>query len=198
MSWLTEDPTLVLILAGVAELVLLGVFLVGRLAKVLVAMVAVAALAGVLLLVEALVVTDRERIHETVIQLIDGVRSEDVAAVLAGISSRTEAAALRDVAQQYVPDADVGSLGILDLKIDVQQPPTPALDSTPRWGRAVITVIGSMEYQGIARPVKAKSTLLFVPEGDGWRLLTIEAHEGAGEEQLSSLRNLRDAGAGRR
>jgi hypothetical protein len=192
MTWLTEDPTWIIILAAVVEGVLIIALLTTRLVKVLAAIGVVAALAVVLVLVEWLIVTDREQVQNTLQRLVANVKGGRVEAVVSDISSRPEGLALQTLVRRYLPEVDVERIAIQELDIHVDAPPPPnlaqAVDAGPRWARAELRALVAVSGgAGPTRFANPRMTLIFAPEQDRWVLVTFESYEGAGENLLQGV-----------
>lgn len=115
MSWLWEDPTTVLV-AGAAAQVLLAVVLwrTGRV-SVLAAMGGVAAIVGLLFLVERWVVTPREEIEGALADISAAVEANDVQRVIALLAP--EAAELAREASVRMPQAEFRDVRVTQLKV---------------------------------------------------------------------------------
>lgn len=198
MTWLTEDPTAIVVVAAIAEVILLVALVITRLAKVLVAMGVVAALAALLVTVEWMIETDREKVHATLGRLVANVKSGRVEAVNRDISSRPEGLALQALVRRYLPQTDVDRIIILELAIAVDAPPPPNLpepisdgQSVPamnRWARAELrAVVTGTRRAGLSGKAPVDATLIFAPEEDRWVLVTFENYEGAGQDLLRAV-----------
>src|SRR5262245_66549345 len=86
MTWLTEDPTPILIAGGIALIVLLVALLKTGRGVVLMAMVGVALLMGLALLIDKLVVTDRESAADVIYQAAAAAEENKPEVVLSFIS----------------------------------------------------------------------------------------------------------------
>ena len=133
MSWLFEDPTTLLV-AGLLIEALLVVALVktGRAILVL-AMVGVLAIMGLGLLVERLVVTDREQIEATLDGVASALEANDVEGVLRYIDPA--ASGMRANVRAALAGVHVTDARVYDLEVDVNhhaKPPTAQADFTGR------------------------------------------------------------------
>jgi len=89
MSWLTEDPTLLLVI-GALVIAALAVALVKTGRVVMIAwMLAVAAVVGVGVLTERLIVTEREEVGQTIEQVRRAFLANDANEVLAHVSTES-------------------------------------------------------------------------------------------------------------
>lgn len=165
MSWLFEDPTL-LIAAGVLLEVLLAVALVksGR-AMLMLVMAGVLALMLGGVFIERMVVTEREQIEATLEGVSQALEANDVEGVLAWIDA--DALALRSEVRLTVPPAHISEVRLFDLQINVNHyvtPPTAQADFTGR-------IRGTYRGQGRASGdgmVLRRLTVDFRPQGDRW------------------------------
>lgn len=95
MTWLTEDPTLVLTLGAMTVAVLVIVlFKTGR-AVMLVAIVGAVAVTGLCVLVERLIVTDREEVEITIDAVVTALQDNDAEAVLQHVAPDATSVRLR-------------------------------------------------------------------------------------------------------
>jgi len=133
LSWLFEDPTTVIV-AGVLIEGLLAVALVksGR-GLLALPMLLVALVMGLVVLVERLVVTDREQIEE----VLDGVTAALMANDLEGVLRHIDpaAAGMRAQVRAAVSEARITDARIYDLQVEVDhhaRPPVAQADFTGR------------------------------------------------------------------
>ena len=117
MSWLFEDPT-TLIVAGLLIEGLLAVALVksGR-ALLIAAMAGVLILVGLGVLVERLVVTDREQIETTLNEVCTALEANEVPGVLSHIDPA--ATGMRSRVQSDLSSAHITEVRLFDLEIQV-------------------------------------------------------------------------------
>lgn len=165
MSWLFEDPT-TLIAAGVLIEALLAVALVksGRI-LLIAAMVGVLALVGLGVLVERLVVTEREQIEATLDGVTTALEANDVEGVLRFIDPA--AAGMRSSVRSAVSEARITDARIYDLVAHVDHrtnPPTARADLT---GRVKGRYRGEAPAGGEGLFLR-RFTVDFRQEGDRW------------------------------
>jgi hypothetical protein len=125
MSIFTENPLAIAVLGGVCALFPLLVFLSRRTLGSLLALGGVIAMTLFLILVERLIVTDREAIHEQQKGVLAAVEANDVASTLAFIDAA--AANVRSDAQTLMPQVKVNrarAMGDVEVAFD------PASNST--------------------------------------------------------------------
>lgn len=165
MSWLFEDPTL-LIASGALIEALLAVALVksGR-AVLLLVMVGVLALILGGVLVERLVVTEREQIEATLDGVSHELEANDVEGVLSWIDPQAQA--LRAEVRDKVPQARITEVRLFDLRINVNHyvtPPTAAAEFT---GRIRGAYRGQAPASGEGMVLR-RLTVDFRRQGDRW------------------------------
>jgi hypothetical protein len=124
MTWLSEDPTVLLIIGAAIEAILIaGLVKTGR-GNLIWAMLGVLAAVGGLLLVERWWVTDRElvqdRLHATVVSL----EANDVDGVLAQISPSSD---MRGIIKAILPLVEFDDVDLNNVQIEINEftsPPT--------------------------------------------------------------------------
>ncbi len=84
--WFTENPTPILVGGGLALLVLAGFFLKSGRAAILIAMALVAAVMGLAVLTDRLIVTDREQVANTIYDAAAAAERNELNAVMDIIS----------------------------------------------------------------------------------------------------------------
>ncbi len=135
MSWLFEDPMPVIYVAVVAEFLLIGFLVLTGRGVALFAMLGVAALAGVLLLVEHLVVTDVEVIEQTLADAAKAIESNDAEAVKKFIAE--EDSVTRDRIDWVLDEYIFERVRIKsNLKVEVT-------DSEPKTARATFNAVAT-------------------------------------------------------
>lgn len=164
MTWLFEDPT-TLVIAGVLIEGLLAVGLVKSGRGVLaVPMVILALLLGVCLLVERLVVTDREQIEDVFNGVCRALAANDVDGVLDYIDPA--AANMRSQVRNVLAGARITEARIYDLEVEVNRGARPPAAEARFTGR----VKGN--YRGEAASgegmVLRRFTVEFRLVGDRW------------------------------
>ena len=175
MSWLFEDPT-TLIVAGLLIEGLLVVALVksGR-GLLILAMVGVLILMGLGLLVERLVVTEREQIEATLDGVTTALEANDVEGVLRYIDPA--ASGMRSSVRAALAGAHITDARIYDLEVEMDHlsnPPTAQAEFT---GRVKGNYRGEAPAGGEGILLR-KFTVDFRREGDRW-LITAYQDRGA-------------------
>jgi hypothetical protein len=118
ITWFTEDPTPIFILGGITLAVLFVYLMKTGRGMVLVAMAAVAAFMGLAVLVDAIVVTDRERVEDVVYQAAAAAERNDLDAVAAFVSPSAPQIKIdirRWIGQLIIESVSIGSL---DVEVD--------------------------------------------------------------------------------
>ena len=133
MSWLFEDPT-TLIVSGVLIEALLAVALynTGR-GAIITAMIGVLAVVGLGVIIERIVVTDREQVADTLADVASAVQANDVERVLSYIDPASTG--MRATVRTALGSARISEVRIYDLVVDVNQrsnPPTAQAEFTGR------------------------------------------------------------------
>lgn len=133
MSWLFEDPTTVIV-AGVLIEVLLVVALknTGQRA-ILWAMGGVLLLVGLAVLVERLVVTDREEISDTLDGAIAALEANDIDRVLSHIDP--QATGMRASVRMALANAHITDARVYDLEVKVNRRAEPPVAQANFTGR---------------------------------------------------------------
>jgi hypothetical protein len=172
VSWLFEDPT-TLIVAGLLIEGLLAVALVksGRGALVLV-MLGVLTLVGLGVLVERLVVTEREQIEATLEGVCQSLMANDVNGVVSYIDPI--AADIRSHVQSILPQVHVTDARVYDLMIDVARETNPPSAQAHFVGRVKGRFRG--DASGGEGPVLHRFTVDFRKPGDRWLITAYQDH----------------------
>jgi hypothetical protein len=132
-SWLAEDPTPVYILLAVAAVALAVAYWNTRKRAYLVGIGAVLLLAGVVWLIDFLVVTERERLVKTVNTMGRAVQALDVDGVFRHLSEDFEFGGMRKAAFQESVRRGVRLYDVREMQIwDVQVPEVSAEKRTAR------------------------------------------------------------------
>jgi hypothetical protein len=172
VSWLFEDPT-TLIVAGLLIEVLLGIALVKSGRGILVLpMIGVLALVGLGVLVERLVVTDRERIETALEGVCRSLTANDVEGVVNHIDP--DAASLRSYVRSILPRAHITDARVYDLVIHVNRHASPPIAQANFTGR----VKGHFQGDGGGGegPGLRRLTVDFRQEGENWLITGYEDH----------------------
>lgn len=170
MSWLFEDPT-TLIVAGLLIEALLVVALVNtRRGAIIWAMAGVLVLMGLGVLIERVVVTDREQIADTLDGVIAALESNDVEGVLRYIDP--QAGGMRASVRLALSSAHVSDARVYDLVVTVNhhaQPPTAQAEFTGRVKGRYRGEAGSSDGMLLRR-----FTVDFQRDGDRWLMTAYE------------------------
>lgn len=174
MNWLFEDPT-TLIVAGVLMEALLAVAVVksGR-GTLILPMIGVLVLVGLGVLVERLVVTEREQVETTLDGVCQALMANDVEGVLSYIDP--QAGDIRSNVRSMLPQAHITDARLFDLIIDVNRhghPPSAQAHFTGRVkGRFPRGGAGGGEGLLALR----RFTVDFRQEGDRWLISAYQDH----------------------
>ncbi len=125
ITWFTEDPTPVFILGGITLAVLLVLLMKTGRGVILFAMAATAAIMGLAVLIDALVVTDRERVENVVYQAAAAAERNDIDGVAALVSPSVTQ--IKADLRHWIGQLEIESVSIggLDVSVDrTKQPPT--------------------------------------------------------------------------
>jgi hypothetical protein len=178
VSWLLEDRWTIIGLGALAEL-LLGVALYNtRRVAVAVGMGVVAALTGLGVLVEGLVVTDREAALATLHDAKDAVLAGDEARVLSFIEPGAED--VRGQVQRYLPMFDFHSIAI-------NAPQTDILEGEQRIARIKFTARVKARPKGGREAIRDEAIMPLEirlrKEGDRWLITSYEQQKWLPDQQ---------------
>ncbi len=112
MTWLTEDPTAVIVLGAITIALLAIVFFNTGRAAVLFGMFGTILLVGLLVLAEHLIVTDRERVEMTVYDVAKSLEANDLADVQSYLAA--DATRLHNQAVRYMSMVELQEVHITD------------------------------------------------------------------------------------
>lgn len=173
MSWLVENPMPVIYVTVVVQLILVGILVLTGRGVLLFAMLGVGAVAGLLLLVEYVVVTDVEQIQDTLAATAAAIATNDANAVkefVAAEDTRTRNAIDNLYDDFYIERVSIKS----NLKIEV----TPAEPPTALATFNAVAVGGEQRSgtRGVTVPRFLKVSLR--KDGDRW-LITDHEHRDA-------------------
>lgn len=176
MSWLFEDPTLLLIAGAFIEAALaVGLFLTGR-GSIVLWMIGVAALVAIGWLVERLVVTEVERIQDTFAAAELAGEANDAEAVIKLVdnSSRPAAEQLKSWIRARMGQITVQTVSIYALNITVDESATPPTAKA----RFRLHVVGKDNAGQIPYTnYSAIFTVSLEKQGDAWRFTAYEIEE---------------------
>jgi hypothetical protein len=179
LSWLFEDPT-TLIVAGVLIEVLLAVVLynTGR-GAVVGAMVAVLVVVGLGVLIERIVVTDREQVADTLAGVASAAQANDVEEVLSFIDPASTG--MRASVRMALGSARISEVRIYDLVVEVNE------ESNPPKAQAEFTGRVKGHYRGEAGSGEGmllrKFTVNFRRQGDRWLMTDYEDRGPLGRDR---------------
>jgi hypothetical protein len=126
ITWFTEDPTPIFILGGITLAVLFVYLMKTGRGLVLVAMAAVAAFMGLAVLVDAIVVTDRERVENVIYEAAAAAEQHNLDEVTALVSA--SAPQIKADIRHWLRDQliiESVTIGNLDVSVDrTTSPPT--------------------------------------------------------------------------
>jgi len=164
MSWLTEDPTPIYVLCGLASAVLVAVvYFTGR-AVWLLGVTAALGIMGVALLIDVLVLTDRERIEDVIAEGAEAVKSNDISRVLPLISPN--APELQDLATRTMQ-----MFKFSDIRVTTTPEIMVNKLTSPPSAKARFSAVAHVRMPGggtSTQPVPRKVELRFAWEGDRW------------------------------
>ncbi|HUS38107.1 MAG: hypothetical protein WBF93_02310 [Pirellulales bacterium] len=163
MSWLTEDPTLLLVIGGLVLAMLAVAFVkTGRVVVLLWALL-VAAMVGVGALIEQVIVTPREEVEQTIEAVRLAFLANSEADVLAHISS--DAGGLQQQVGWAFRTIEVTEAKITDgPKIDVN-PYNPPPSAT---AELIGSVKGRVRNDSVEHRIINKFIVRFSKRGDRW------------------------------
>lgn len=165
MSWLFEDPTMIIVAGVIIEAVLAAALFVTGRGKLLLYMAGVLAVTGGLVLVERLVVTDRERIEAVIDDLADAIETNDGDRVVAHISPANRS--LRTEAKSRMKRGNIQEVRLVDNpEIRVEEL------SDPPVARARFAVL--LVAHGFRLPQEIE--LWFRMEDGQWRIFKYKNH----------------------
>jgi hypothetical protein len=164
VTWFTEDPTMLLIACGVAILVLLGFFFKSGRGVLLLAIGGVVLLMLVAVLIDALVVTDREAVEGIIYKCAAAAEANQMNEIRDNIAP--SATAVRREADRWIGQARLETVYITAMRVEVNQ------QANPPTAQAVFHVIarGSLNDRNmpVAGGYNGVATVDFVKEGNRW------------------------------
>jgi hypothetical protein len=172
MTWLIENPMPVVYVTVLIEAILLGILVLTGRGAALIAMLGVAALAGVLLLIEHFVVTDVEVVEATLASTAQAIESNDADAVKQFIApdNTTTRNRVDNMFDEFIIER-VTIKG--NLKIEVH-------DGSPKTAMAQFNAVatggdkhGSVRGQPVPRFLK----VWLRQDGDRWVITNHEDHD---------------------
>lgn len=177
MTWLVEERLPILLLGASAAAIMLVVVLQTRRLPAAIGFAAVVLVTIATLVVEALVVTEVERVENTIYAAADALENNEVDSVLAMIAP--DATEMRRRAERILPDATFRRVKINnDLKVTINrlaQPPT---------AEARFTCYYEVEYRPDLNPYPKgvrRFEVTLVQDGDQWLFLGYEMTDPTGQ-----------------
>lgn len=168
--WFTENPTPILVSGGLVLLVLAGFFLKSGRAGILIAMAVVAAVMGLAVLIDHLVVTDREAVANTIYDAAAAAERNDLNAVMDIISPRPPE--VKAEAQRWIGQAKVESVSISAMEVTLNR------EAKPMTARAEFRVFatGQLTDRTMPYPIKylGRLNVNFVQSGKRWLVTEYE------------------------
>ena len=174
MTWLSEDPTLLLVVAvAIVAMLIAGIVKTGR-GSLLWAILGVIAIVAGLLVVERFWVTDRELIADRLGAAVASLEANDLEGTLAHISS--SATEMRGVVQLILPNVEIEDINLGDVQIAVNQMTSPPTAS------ASFMALVQAKYRGresLYEKTPFRISVELQKEGDEW---LFSRYEGPGAQ----------------
>jgi hypothetical protein len=167
--WFTEDPTPILIAGGITLIVLLVFLLKTGRGAILYAMAGVAFFMGLAVLIDKLVVTDRERIEKVIYDAAAAAERNELSAVANYISPSKPA--IRSEIQRWIGQVTIESVTVGGLNVEVDRKSTPPTAIARFWfiGK------GKLKRGDLAHDTFPGRLLVkFQKEGDRWLVTDYE------------------------
>jgi hypothetical protein len=184
VTTLFENPLPVLVAGGLLAVLALVVFLARRSGAALLALVGVIALTLLLVLVERLVVTDREHVENALAGVLDAIEANDVSATVEFIDPA--AAKIRADAQALMPQIKVeaANAAAVDVTVDDAAQPPAAIARFRAYLHGTHTASGTpVGY------INQQVDLHWVKRGDRWLIDDYTAYfEGEPIDAVGSAR----------
>jgi hypothetical protein len=172
VTWFTEDPMPLLIACGVAILVLLGFFFKSGRGVLLLAIGGVVLLMALAVLIDALVVTDREAVEGIIYKCAAAAEANQLNEIKAFIAP--QANTVRTEADRWIGHVKLEFVSITALRVDLNR------TANPPTAQAVFRVLArgavtdrTMNYAG---PASSLVTVDFIKQGNRWWVSGVE-HE---------------------
>jgi len=122
-TWFTENPLPILIGGGVVLLVLLVLLLKSGRGVILTAMLGVAIVMGLAVLIDRLVVTDRERVAKLVYEAAAAAQRNEIEPIIANILP--SATAIRAEARRWIGQVKLSDVTITNMRVDLDRAARP-------------------------------------------------------------------------
>ena len=172
VTWFTEDPTTLFIAGGVAIIVLLGFFFKSGRGVLLLAIGGVVLLMLLALLIDALVITDREAIENIIYKSAEAAEANRLNEIKEFIAPG--ASAVRAEADRWIGHIKLEWVSITAMRVDLNK------TANPPKAEAVFRVLarGTMSDRNmtIGGGTSSLVTVDFVKQGDRWWVNGV-AHE---------------------
>jgi hypothetical protein len=182
MTTLFENPLPILVVGGLLATFAIIVFLARRSGASLAALIAVVALTAALLVVERVVVTEREQVEVALATMLDAIESNDVAGAVACVDPA--AAAIRRDIEALMPmlKVEAANSAAEQITLDESARPPTAISQFQAYLRGL--------HQSSGTPVaylNQRVDLHWVKRGDQWLLADYTAYwEGQPIDAVSS------------
>ena len=171
MSWLTEDPTFVLLAIGVVAVgIIIAILKTGR-GLYLTWLGGVLLLALLVIVIDRYVVTDREKIEDTLYGAAAALEGGDVEGVTSYLAASGEA--LEREVRSRMRTTEVRKARVVsDLRIDFSP-----LESPPK---ATATFLGHVEFKAASVPLEqylGRVKIQLAKEGDRWLVQSYDLND---------------------
>jgi hypothetical protein len=170
MNWLVESPWPILVAGAVLEVgLVLALVRTGR-AVLLAAIAGVGLATALLLVVERMVITETERVENTLDDLSRTLLTNDLPAVLDFIAP--SATDVRALAEHSLPEVKITAAHVGgDLEIQVNERASPPEALATFTGRFSFKLVrGTSPYENLVRHFRVK----FVKQGERWLIVAVE------------------------
>ena len=177
MYWITEDPTLIISVGILGEVILAIILVKSGRAATLLPMLGLLVLTLLGVLIEWLVVTDAERVSDTIEAARQAVAANNVPEVLNHIAP--DAAELRIQVSNVLPKLKVDDAKVKNIKVTVNSKGHPPTARAEFIGNITVTGM-NMTQQKVVRLFIIK----FRQDGDKWLMTEAEHRDfrASGEE----------------
>jgi hypothetical protein len=171
MSWLTEDPTVILLAIGVVAVgIIIAILKTGR-GLYLTWLGGVALLAILVVFLERYIVTDREKVEDTLYGAAAALEANDVEAVASYLAASGEA--LEREVRSRMRTMEVRKATIVsDLRIEFSP-----LEIPPK---ATATFLGRVEFKAASVPLEQllrRFKIQLAKEGDRWLVQSYDLND---------------------
>jgi hypothetical protein len=168
MSWLTEDPTVILLAIGVIAVgIIIAILKTGR-GLYLTWLGGLVLLAFLVIVVERYIVTDREKVEDTLYGAAAALEAGDVEAVASYLAASGEA--LEREVRSRMRTTEIRQARIVsDLRIDFSPLETPP--------KAIASFLGRVEFKATSVPLEqylGRFKIQLVKEGERWLVQSYE------------------------